>query len=96
MPERNGRTDIEVRRDIEAEREQLAEAVEELRGGLAEITDIGAKLRSNLPLVAAGALGAGFFVAGGVGATMRLLARRGREGTTKAKFGPFSLVDRND
>jgi len=96
MPERNGRTDIEVRRDIEAEREQLAEAVEELRGGLAEITDIGAKLRSNLPLVAAGALGAVFFVAGGVGATMRLLARRGREGTTKAKFGPFSLVDRND
>ena len=31
----------------------------------------------------------------GFGATMRLLARRGREGTTKARLGPFSLVDRD-
>ena len=53
------------------------------------------ELRSQLPVVAVGALGAGFFLAGGVGATMRLLARRGREGKTKAKFGPFSLVDRD-
>jgi len=96
MSERNGRTTTEVRRDIEAEREQLATAVEDLRGGLAEITDIGARLRSNLPVVAAGALGAGFFLSGGIGATMRLLARRGREGKTKAKFGSFSLVDRDD
>ena len=96
MPERNGRTAPEVRRDIEAEREQLAAAVEDLRGGLAEVTDIGARLRSKLPVVAAGALGAGFFFGGGIGATMRLLARRGREGKTKAKFGPFSLVDRDD
>jgi hypothetical protein len=95
MPERNGRTAPEVRRDIDNEREQLAAALEDLRGGLAEVTDIGAKLRSNLPLVAAGALGAGFFVGGGIGATMRLLARRGREGKTKAKVGPFSLVDRD-
>ena len=96
MPERNGCTAPEVRRDIEAEREQLAAAVEDLRGGLAEVTDIGARLRSKLPVVAAGALGAGFFLGGGIGATMRLLARRGREGKTKAKFGPFSLVDRDD
>ncbi|HYT52512.1 MAG TPA: DUF3618 domain-containing protein [Gaiellaceae bacterium] len=96
MAARNGRTPAQVRQDIEAERDQLAEAVEDLRGGLAEATDIKGKLRSNLPAVAAGALGAGFFLAGGVGATMRLLARRGREGTTKAKVGPFSLVDRDD
>jgi hypothetical protein len=96
MATRNGRSADQVRRDIEAEREQLAEAVEELRGGLAQVTDIGNKLRSKLPIVAAGALGAGFFLAGGIGATMRLLARRGREGTTKAKLGPFSLVDRDD
>jgi hypothetical protein len=96
MARRNGRTAAQVRRDIEAERDQLADAVEDLRGGLAEVTDIGAKLRGKLPLVAAGALGAGFFLAGGIGATMRLLARRGREGTTKAKVGPFSLVDRDD
>jgi Protein of unknown function (DUF3618) len=96
MATHNGRTPEQIRRDIEAEREQLADAVEDLRGGLAGVTDISGKLRANLPLVAAGALGAGFFVAGGIGATMRLLARRSREGTTKAKFGPFSLVDRDD
>jgi hypothetical protein len=96
MATSNGRTAEQVRRDIEAEREQLADAVEDLRGGLASVTDIGGKLRKNLPLVAAGALGAGFFAAGGIGATMRLLARRSREGTTKAKLGPFSLVDRDD
>jgi hypothetical protein len=96
MATRNGRTAEQVRRDIEAEREQLADAVDDLRAGIGDATDITGKLRSKLPLVAAGALGAGFFLAGGVGATMRLLARRGREGTTKAKLGPFSLVDRND
>jgi len=96
MATSNGRTAEQVRRDIEAEREQLADAVEDLRGGLASVTDIGGKLRKNLPLVAAGALGAGFFAAGGIGATMRLRARRSREGTTKAKLGPFSLVDRDD
>jgi hypothetical protein len=96
MATRNGRTTDQVRRDIEAERDQLADAVEDLRGGLAEVTDIGGKLRAKLPVVAVGALGAGFMLAGGIGATMRLLARRSREGTTKAKLGPFSLVDRDD
>jgi hypothetical protein len=96
MATRNGRTEAQVRRDIEAERDQLADAVEDLRGGLAEVTDIGARLREKLPVVAVGALGAGFVLAGGIGATMRLLARRSREGTTKAKVGPFSLVDRDD
>jgi hypothetical protein len=96
MAARNGRTAEHVRRDIEAERDQLADAVEDLRGGIEEITDIGARLRANLPVVAVGAVGAGFLLAGGIGATMRLLARRSREGTTKAKVGPFSLVDRDD
>ena len=91
----NHRTPDEVRREIETEREQLAEAVDSLRSEIGEATDIGAKLRSNLPVVAAGALGAGFFIAGGIGATMRLLARRGREGTTKARFGRFSVVNRD-
>jgi len=87
----NTRTAEQVRRDIEAEREQLAGAVDDLRAGM----DVTAKLRSKLPVVATGALGAGFLLAGGIGATMRLLARRGREGTTKARLGPFSLVDRD-
>ena len=75
----NGRTPEAVRREIEAERRQLATAVEQLREGLGEVTDVAGKLRSRLPVVAAGALGAGFFLAGGIGATMRLLARKGRE-----------------
>jgi hypothetical protein len=81
----------EVRRQIEAEREKLADAVDELR----EAADVTAIMRSKLPVLAAAAAGAGFFLAGGVGATMRLLARRGREGKTKAKAGRFSLVQRN-
>jgi Protein of unknown function (DUF3618) len=75
----NGRTPDAVRRDIEAERAQLAAAVEQLREGLGEATDVAGKLRARLPAAAAGAFGAGFFFAGGIGATMRLLARRGRE-----------------
>ena len=88
----NGRTPEQVRRDIEAERERLADAVDDLRSEM----DVNAKLRGKLPLAAAAALGAGFVVSGGVGATMRLLMRRSREGKTKkARFGPFSLVDRD-
>ena len=96
MATHNGRTEAQVRSDIEAERDQLADAVEDRRDGLEAVTDIGARLRAKLPVVAVGALGAGFVLAGGIGATMRLMARRGREGTTKAKLGPFSLVDRDN
>jgi len=76
----NNRTLEQVRRDIESEREQLAGAAETLREEIGEATNIGAKLRSNLPVIAVGALGAGFLLAGGVGATARLIFRRGREG----------------
>ncbi|HZB24245.1 MAG TPA: DUF3618 domain-containing protein [Gaiellaceae bacterium] len=79
-----------VRREIEAERQKLADAVDDLRGA----ADVTAIVREKLPTIAAGAAGAGFFLAGGVGATMRLLARRGREGRKVAKAGRFSLVDR--
>jgi hypothetical protein len=76
----NGRRTPEaVRREIELERQELADAVEQLREGIGEVTNVSAKLRQRLPLVAAGALGAGFFLAGGVGATMRFMARKGRE-----------------
>jgi hypothetical protein len=91
----NSRTIDDVRRDLEVERDQLASAAESLRESVGEATNIGAKLRSKLPVVAAAALGAGFFLAGGVGATARLLFRRGREGETKAKVGRFRLVDRD-
>ena len=91
----NTRSVEDVRRDLEAEREQLADAAEDLRASVGEAANIGGKLRSNLPAVAAGALGAGFLLAGGVGATARLIFRRGREGETKAKLGRFRLVDRD-
>jgi hypothetical protein len=91
----NSRSAEDVRRDIEAERDQLAAAVDDLRENIGEATNVGAKLKAKLPAVAAGALGAGFVVAGGIGATMRLLARRSREGTEKARFGRFRLVDRD-
>ena len=87
----DGRTPEQVRRDIEAERDRLAGAVDDLRAGM----DINAKLKGKLPVAALAALGVGFVVSGGVGATVRLLMRRGREGKTKARFGPFSLVDRD-
>ncbi len=94
MAATDNRTPEQVRREIEAEREQLAQAVESLRSGIEDATDVAAKLRAKLPVAAAGALGAGFFLAGGIGATMRLLARRGREGHTEAQIGRFRIVDR--
>jgi len=90
----NNRTTTDVRRDIAGERDQLADAVEDLRAGLGEAADVAGKLRARLPIVAVGALGAGFVVAGGIGATMRLLFRRGREGKEKARVGPFAFIDR--
>lgn len=91
----NSRTTAEVRRELESERERLAQAVDSFRAEVKEAADVSGKLRANLPVVAAGALGAGFFLAGGIGATMRLLFRRGREGKEKARFGRFSFVDRD-
>jgi hypothetical protein len=91
----NTRTVEDVRRDLESEREQLADAADSLRESVGKATDISGRLRANLPAVAAGALAIGFLVAGGVGATARLIFRRGREGETKAKLGRFRLVDRD-
>ena len=85
----NARTIEDIRRDLELEREQLASATESLRDSI----DVTGKLRSKLPVVAGGALAAGFLLAGGVGATARLLFRRGREGDTRLKLGRFRLVD---
>ena len=91
MATSNGRTAEQVRRDIETERERLAVAVDDLRAGM----DVNAQLKGKVPAAAVAALGAGFVLAGGIGATMRLLMRRGREGRTKARFGPFTLLDRD-
>ena len=89
------RTPEQVRADIQTEREQLAGAVEHLRDSLGEATNISGKLKSNLPAVAGAAASAGFVLAGGVGATMRYFARRGREGNERVRVGRWSLRDRH-
>jgi hypothetical protein len=92
MP-RNSRTVEDVRRDLEQERGELATAAESLRETLGDATNVTGKMRAKLPLVAGGALAVGFLLAGGVGATARLVFRRGREGTTKARLGRVRIVD---
>jgi hypothetical protein len=84
------RTSDQVRSDIESAREQLAAAVDELRGA----ADLTSKLRTKLPALAAGGAATGFVLAGGIGATMRLFARRSREGREAARVGRFTIVDR--
>jgi outer membrane murein-binding lipoprotein Lpp len=89
------RTEEQLRKDIDAEREQLASAVAELRGSIADAADIGGKLKAKLPLVAGAAASAGFVLAGGIGAPARYFARRGREGHARARLGKLSLFKRD-
>jgi hypothetical protein len=91
----NSRSVADVRRDIENERDQLAGAAESLRESFNEATDVRGKLRANLPAATIGSLGLGFVLAGGIGATARLIFRREREGETKAQVGRFRLVNRD-
>ena len=69
-------TDKELRREIGEERAKLADEVKTLRSEISEATDVRGKLRANLPVATAGALGLGFVASGGIGATVRLLLRR--------------------
>jgi hypothetical protein len=92
----NTRTTGEIRKEIEAEREGLARAVDQLRAGVKDATDIGSKLRANLPAAAGAALAAGFVLSGGIGATVRFVFRRGREGTQIARFGRWTVVEHDD
>lgn len=62
----DGGSPEQVREQIREEREELVRAVASLRS----------ELRLRVPRLAAGALGAGFVLAGGLGATVRLLLRR--------------------
>jgi hypothetical protein len=87
---RNGRTREEIRRELHAEREQLARAVESLRNA----ADVRTALRANLPLVAVAAFAGMFVLSGGIGAAMRLLARRGREGHETVRLGRWVVVER--
>lgn len=84
------KSETQIREELQTERAALADAVDDLRGAM----DVGTQLGSKLPLVAAGAFGLGFWKAGGIGATMRLLMRRSREHHVRAQAGRFRLIDR--
>jgi hypothetical protein len=73
------RTEDQIQQEIVAERLQLAQSVEHLRDSLGEATNIAEKVRAKLPVAVAGAASVGFVLAGGLGATMRYFARRGRD-----------------
>ena len=89
------RTPEQIRSDIDAQRNELAEAVEHLRGELGQAADISGKLKAKLPVVAGAAASVGFVLAGGVGATMRYFARRGRESDEKLRVGRWSIRNRD-
>lgn len=73
------RTTEAVRGEIAAEREGLATAVDELRSRLGEATDLQTQVRSRISILVPATFATAFVVSGGVGATMRYFARRGRE-----------------
>ena len=72
----NERTPLEIRGELERERQQLASSLEKLRGELSDATDVTTKLRAHLPVALGAAFAGGFVVAGGVQATLRLAFRR--------------------
>jgi hypothetical protein len=76
-----------IRAELHEERAALADAVDDLR----EAADVTGLLKAKLPVVAAGVFGLAFVKSGGIGATMRLLFRRGREGEEKVRAGRFSV-----
>jgi hypothetical protein len=89
------RTPEQVCSELDAERAELAEAVDHLRGELGSAADISGKLKSKLPIAAGAAAAVGFVLAGGVGATMRYFARRGRESDEKLRVGRWSIRNRD-
>jgi hypothetical protein len=81
-------SESEVRLQLAREREQLAASVDELR----RLADLNAAVRARLPLVLAGTFAAAFVLSGGIGATMRLIFRHGREGHVVWRSGRYTLV----
>ena len=65
----------EIRRSIEATREDLRYSVTDLQGKISEITDWRSKLRRNRQQALVGAAIAGFVIGGGLAATVGLFRR---------------------
>ncbi len=70
------RTPEEIRRSIEANRAELAVAVETLRGEVTKATDWKGQLRAHKKEVIIGAAVAGFVIGGGIAAFTGLLTGR--------------------
>jgi hypothetical protein len=79
MTETKSRTPEEIRKEIEAERERLTGAVEHLRSDLGQAKNAAGRLKAKLPVAVA--------VAGGLGAAMKYLVRRGRSRREEARTG---------
>lgn len=75
----DARSPEQVRRDIAREREHLAHAVGQLRAQLGGAFDVRRRIGSRARVLAPAAFATAFVVSGGIGATMRYFARRGRE-----------------
>jgi hypothetical protein len=72
------RSPDQIRRSIEATREDLAFSVNDLRSKVAQIADWRRQLVENRQPALIGAAAAGFVIGGGVAATFSLLRRRRR------------------
>ena len=72
-----GRSSHEIRRSIEANRQELATSLERLRGEVAEVTDWRKQVSRHRTQVLVGAAVAGFVLGGGVAALGGLLRRGG-------------------
>jgi len=70
------RTAEQVRREIELERRSLADAVDQLRRDLSATVDVPGKLKAKLPAAILCAAAVGFVLAGGIGATVRMMFGR--------------------
>jgi hypothetical protein len=69
----------QLQQEIADERAELVRSVDRLRAEVAEATDVGGLVQARLPLFVLAAFAAGFVLGGGIGASMRYAARRGRE-----------------
>ena len=70
------RSPEEIRRSIEANREQLGVAVEQLRGEITKATDLRSQLRRHQREIIIGAAVTGFVLGGGIAAFTGLLTGR--------------------
>jgi hypothetical protein len=86
-----GQSTEEVRREIELERERLVDAVTGLRAQVERVKR--RPLKIGLPVIA-GAAVAGFVLAGGVRATIRLLAVRERQRRERRSHRFAGLLER--